>query len=418
MLLLQEDTRRWMCRWSWLLLGLLPTCVTLAYSLQNLTGLSRNAAAGELTALLGWQTTCREVRRLLPDKAEYLDVRCIDPESGICVAEISRLTLHKAGNLWLANIPRATLRWHATADWRVLLFDGPPRTKTLSSRVILAIDNLTIQNAGKRELNLEQVLIRQEQTSDGGLWHLTTGTGPTRTPGVDIALRQPVRATAENTGDQALTRERELTANSSRLPLPLSLCGSELAEMLGPAATFTGKVELRHGRDGWSGTIRGSLEEIDLATAVGEPFAQRLTGRATLLLDELRLERGRIQSASLGVRASIEQMHSQLAASLAATLHGSLARGADPGRVILENVICDAQIRLRPGRLQVRGMLPRGGILADANGQILAEPAGPLAEPGLLIKALAPPDMPLVPILPATAAWLARLPQAAQETRQ
>jgi hypothetical protein len=161
-----------------------------------------------------------------------------------------------------------------------------------------------------------------------------------------------------------------------RRPVPceiLTACaaGAPLGGLdAGSRAGVTGTLRAASTADGWSGTARGLIERVDLATLTAA-LAGGASGEATISVDELRWSRGRIETCDLGCAAGRGQIGQQLLEALVATLgcRPGAAYGPADGR---QRSFDAAALRLR---IDDRGAeLLAGGGLASLGGQSLLEP--------------------------------------------
>lgn len=369
-----ERMRRLACRWSWAALCVCPTILIAAWCAYRHTPIQR------AQAIRGWQEVVSHrtgfevllggVREARPRHVQLRELQFVDPETSVPVLRCDLLETAWDGDrcVMLAHhvealqesLPELLRQLHG----RILR-----GTKQYSSRVELIINQLRLPSASA-ELTLEDFQATWF-SSDAG-------------PRVDVEFRRKDAGSSEPVRI-AILRDRQhhppitsWTLDSSDAPLPCSSLRSIVpsVEWLGEEATFQGLLSVTHTETGPEVTVQGRLSKVDLDALVFQPFSQRCTGLAEVVLNRVEWRSGKIAEAAGEIDARDGEIGRSLIMSLASPSGLRLERVSRLERAA-ETRFTYRQLAFG-FRLNGAGVLIRGNCQAERPGVVLRDGAGPL----------------------------------------
>jgi hypothetical protein len=228
------------------------------------------------------------------------------------------------------------------------------------------------------------------------------------------AIAAPIRV--------SLARNRQLAPPATRWQLDTAgqaLPCDLLAEVwpgagrLG-ACRFTGAASLVSAGDEWSGEAAGRLSPLDLDALVTEQFPHQLSGLATLDIERLSIDRGRLAE----MRGTLRASHGAVSPSLisAAQEHlqlTALAPSVDHRAALIPFQQLAIRFRLDDRALALAGLAdPRqpGVLAASANGPILSASLDHSVASVNLLRLLVPDSQFQVPATRQTSALVKLFP--------
>lgn len=184
------------------------------------------------------------------------------------------------------------------------------------------------------------------------------------------------------------------------------------ADSLGPHAMVEGAVDATRGTDGWTGSLEGTLQRLDLAAVCGA--VRRVRGEATLAFAPLRFAAGRIVDCDLRLSAAGGVVSQDVLDALVGGLGcrpgpAYRALGGDPLRPF-DEIAC--RVLLDAAGLRVRSVEGAGGALVTARGLSMIEEPATAVPASRLAWFLSPAGRPAVPASPASAWLISVLPES------
>lgn len=408
---MHRATRVLLCRLGFVVLCLLPTLGVSGWIISRSWGggAARKAAwERELTSRLGLVVDVAEVSYPGPHTARLDDVRLLNPETLRLVAAARTIEVTRAASGWLvesspAKLELAELGQVARAIEERLL-RGPMASRTsvewspceitLTSGQPLTLRGVSGQYAAdalKAELMIAFHLPEAADPIQGAKLQAIRRRGPT-----------PATTWQLDTGGT---------------PLPCHLASGLLpgVNCLGNECLFAGRAVVMDSAAGQGGTLAGEFLAVDLDALVTERFPHRLSGRATLRIDQAVLDRGKLVELRGRLEAKGGAIGPPLLAAAQEHLQLSVLAGAadaSPGAAIPLDQLSFG-FHLAGDALSISGDADsqQGGI-------VMSGPAGPLllaplnhAVPAVsLLRTLLPAREFQVPATRQTAALIDLLP--------
>jgi hypothetical protein len=416
MLALHDRTRRRIALTLFMLLGLAPTAVVLAYGLaRHLPGHARSVA-DRLSLQLGLKTSLSSVEYVCPGVVRYRGMELADAESGkaVIVCRTVLATESMAADNQGVRRPKVDL---ATEGLEI-------ESTGLASLGRLLEQSLATRSDDAPEIRLtaQDVLLRR---LDGPTTLTTleaclsiTSAGPQaeanlRIAGLDssrpiwIGLGRDRRSTPPESGFCIDTGE-------TLLPCSLLALGLPYVDEMGPRCCFSGRIGARRSAQGYRGDLSGRFVDVDLDRLVTERFPHRLSGTAELALEIARFEGGRLREAAGTVTGGAGQVSTSLLDSMTRSL-GLATSLENHAPALLGYETLRFAFLLDQRGLQLRGHAVRddsGAILVDRWRVLLGDPARQPQPLAALFQALAPADALQVPATRETDQLLRLLPLA------
>jgi hypothetical protein len=364
---LHESVRRLWCRMLFLLLGASPVCLGLLWILWSCTPWYASQRRRDWESLLanslGMRVHVGLVREPSPEHFQLEQVIIQHPESQLEVVRVRMVEGFRRGEGWAVRLAQPEIQgdqleacWRIAHDWFLC------RPALTRNALAIAMNDVTIHGvaadargrvASTRTLKDLQIdLLPQTDLITATLRYRHAEDPPLE------AIR--LQATRYH---HSKDRHTELQLDTGRLAFPCSLLAGRFPHLgrMGPAAQFTGGVDLRMADSGqWSARIRGSVQQMDWHD-VTEPFPFRLTGLGRIEDMDVVLNDGKIQVArgKLSGRNGLVHrkwlMHSRKLFGVPAPSSLSEMRES-----MVHYHAIDASFELSPSGLIVRGNLPTG----------------------------------------------------------
>jgi hypothetical protein len=373
-----ESTQRWLCRFSFILLGFLPTALIIGSWLVSITpwsiAMTQRAIQEEIGRTLGVKATLSRFAQVAPNHDRLHDVALYHPETGQLLARLHKIEFLRQLRTWKfiisqADIDSSQLTWLSQQLHERCLCQpslGFPRIELVidASRFVNESDSperwrLELEFQGQAERSQSWLSFRSSRGSDaerGKLeivrWH---------------ALESPTTQARLQTGGQTLRQE---------------LLGAIAPETkrLGEEWCFSGELDWLSDDQQWQVTINGHLDDVDWNRATSDS-KQRLVGRGELYLSNTIFKQGRLVQAQGSMR--LGQGKISRAWLEEAQSHLSLAVRRDALRPSIEMVPFDALqfgFSLNSLGLIVQGHIPDNdpryarSLMAEASAGIVYAP--------------------------------------------
>jgi hypothetical protein len=403
-----------LCRTGFVLLCLLPTLAVCGWLVRRASSAYRAAERGEwqreLNGRLGLAVEISALSYPSFDVAVLDNVRLRDPETRAVVYECAAAEVQRTDAGWQIHASQLAVHSRSLSSAAAALHDallrrGPADLPSID----LHARELTLHSTGG------------PQTLSPFHARLASGdTGPTATiafslPAAQSAAASPVQLTiARHRHRQPPVTWWQLdTAGQS---LPLALLGDWFPDVaaLGTNCRFDGQMTVSLGSGGWTGQLRGTLQNIDLDALVSEHFPHKLSGLAVLRLDRATFDDGRL----IDLAGTLESSGGAISPSLVAASqqHLNLTRAAD-NATLRDGVLVPItrlsirfhtdgnQLVLSSGQPEKRSVL-----LANTAGPILEAPPQHRTAAVNLLRTLLPDNRYLVPATRQTSALVRLFP--------
>lgn len=408
-----SHVRRPICRLLFLLGCLMPTFLLGVWILVRSLPGHRQRFADHLSQRLGLRVELTRFDELRPGMTQLGAVRLFDPESHQLVASVERMAvLRKRGRMLLDATGTIAARDQLPRLWELLHLRILRQKDDIPSLVILTTRELVLRGR-EGDVTLRSVRAGLERTAAGpkSTWRFVF-------PGSSDLARIDVMRDCQS--EHPVTR---FALNTGTTPLPCSLLEPFCPPLrqLGPQAVFQGRMWTQRSADGWDGELSGHLGRIDLARLVSQASTHRLTGHASMTLEELRFRGSQIESARGTLSAGPGEVGKSLL-DAAVQILGLIPSGALPserpttvpyGCVNLAFVIDAAGLTLY-------GQCPDvtdGTVMAGNHGPLLQQPRHQPIPVVSFVRALVPQQAVQVPATQETVSLLRVLPLPPLMTR-
>jgi hypothetical protein len=294
---LHDQTRRRLCRWIFLISGLLPTFAVLAWatSINSAGHLADVRARLEMETGLAVRLTKVSYPRQDATLLEGLELA--DRETGETLLRMRLLEIvgdERALTL-IASQPEIEIRgvdrlWSLIDNrlWR--------RAEAKQPALHLAASELTLHWAGGLQTLVD--CNAQMDLSEAG----NTATAVCRI--ANAKSSEPIKLRLERSGRSGqLATSMELDTAGTPLPCSLLAALCQRDNRLGAQSTLQGTIQATESPDGWNVEFAGALENVDLHTAVSDQFPHQLGGTAELKIRKATVHAGRLETAEGEIQA-------------------------------------------------------------------------------------------------------------------
>jgi hypothetical protein len=393
-----------------------PTLLVMVWAASHRFSWRRIRLERDLTRAVAMSVAVGDVRFPRPGSMVLEGVSVSDPESGeeVARARLVEVVDTAAGRVATAFEPVVQIhvadelwRW---LDQHVLRQDG-----LWESGVTILADQVTLETGAPPRRERAETL-----TGFRCLLSRTTG-GP--------ELKAAFGLAGLGQGDSVqlrVVRNRQQfpaatgVAVEAKRAVPCRLLGGKMAGTLGPRAEFQGRLWAVHTPQGWDIEIGpAQWTNVDLDRLVSDRLPRKLSGSAEMVLQQARVEQGRLVEGSGTIVAGPGYVGSSLltAAAREMRFRQGVASAASRGATTrYHKIALSWRVDGRgpePG-FTLRGALPGGAIMTGERGDLLREPVDRTVPTAALIAALGPPTPFRVPAAPETAWLLGALPLARQ----
>ena len=206
----------------------------------------------------------------------------------------------------------------------------------------------------------------------------------------------------------------ELHTGAAALPCAAVATNVKGLHCLGEECRFQGSVWAARSSDGWAGDIAGRFHDADLDRLVTDHFPHKLSGSVEIVLERAKFTGGRLTAASGSLACQGGVVSRSLLSAAAESL---LLAGSD--RVLQSDEPLwrfrqlEFAFAMDGNGLAITGLCqgPQpGGIVADAQGPLLADSPEQLVPTVALVRTLAPQNEIQVPASRETDILLRALP--------
>lgn len=405
MFLLHDSTRRRMCRWAFLALGLLPLLAVCGWSCWVQTDDHCKSHEVALSQLVGAQVTLEEVTLPTPNITLYHGVTLSDGETGAPIVRLRLIEVERHGNTYDVIVSQPVV----SGDYLSALAQLVQRTLRSplpSSLVVRMLANEIVVEMPEGAQTL--VNVRSELNA--------TPAGPEIKIGLSLAGAKTQEAIMMRIGRnrQVSPAESFVQLNTRGNRLPCWLVGSfwPAALNLGSDSEFQGSLTVIETPTGWHGEIEGEIDQIELDRLVTDQFPHKLSGVAKFANCQAQFRHGRLEGGKATLVAGPGLVDRSLITSAMSNLAFQCEWPAEqfPHTLVYNKLAMKLTIDSRG--LVIDGVCPAGGgaLLVDKERIILRSPEN-LPQPVVnLVRTLVPQNEVLVPATRETDAFFRALP--------
>lgn len=287
---LHEKTQRLICRAGFFLFCLVPTVLVLCYVFVLNLPWHRRAHERELSQRLGLVATLESVSFPRPGTTLYRGLRLADPESGADVARIAALEIRHRAASWYLTATQPEIESQRAELLGRLLDERVLRGHSKNRPAIeLSAAAMTIGSAGQESQTLTDVRLSLSAESDGPILRADY-----RVAGVEMktAARVEIRRKRERN-----TATTHLIWHTGDAALPCAVWAARFPwiKRLGTRCRFRGQAELTETNNSWHGEITGRLTGVDLDRVISDQFPHKLSGEATIDMEQAIAKDGKLQ---------------------------------------------------------------------------------------------------------------------------
>ncbi len=391
---LHDRTRRRICRWAFLIGGLIPTATVLAWA-ASINSASHLAAVRErLEAELGVEVRLASVSYPRPETTLLEGLELADRETGETLLRMRLLEISsdEQSVTIVASQPVVEM---AAVDrlWPLVDRQLHRRSDGKQRALHLAASELTVRWSGG-----SQTLVgcnAQLEAGDAA----NTLIAVCRT--AENQTSEPIRLRLERSSrcGQFVT-SAELDTGPTPLPCSLLAAMLQCENRLGQRSTLHGTIQAAQSPDGWQGEFAGELKNVDLHSVVSNQFPHKLGGTGDLKIKQAFVVAGRLESAEGEIEAGPGMISQSLISAAVESLGMQRGVAANTGGSVAEYEKLLAGFSLGSKGLSIRGRYGdarSGVVMVSKEGEMLHESARSTLPIVALVKALVPDSQVQVP---------------------
>ncbi len=382
---MQESSQRALCRTAFLLLGVLPLFLAIAFcAVQFLPAYQlyrANVWSSWLSGRLGVDVQVAAVESLAPERFVLHGVRLSHPESKASLGRIRSVAVSRKSAVWTVQLDQPELEtrqlsatWRMVHDWFVC------RPQAIQPALRIQCDDLRFRDVDQEQV-LEQIAIeiysQAERTVVGAKFRL-----PSAEPNAQASVLRIVRQHS----DVHQSTVMELDSGMAGLPCKLIWPALPCLEKLGDNAVFQGKLTVNQRNQVWEANVSQSwIAGIDFGKLTsGTDY--RVTGHGFVWCENLRVNHRGLQHAYGKVTVEHGRIDSKLLGASHRSLEVELPRPVHVANVDLHSFEqLQAIIEIAPGTFKLAGGIEK--TLSDSLGRsrplvpgtLVADAAGELA---------------------------------------
>lgn len=405
--MLSDQTRRTLCRWTFLLGCLLPTGGLLAWHAAE-DGVASEALRLELCRALELDVDFERCSQPAPDLWTLSGLTLHDPESGRLLLSCREVRCTLAEQGWIVEAQQPLLDLREPALWQPVLARLLRQTSGWSWPKVRLLDcDLTLELSAQERLTV-------------GEFFASLDPGAVQSK---LALKFRAAEGAAERCEWIVERDRAGSAPGTRwaldthgMTLPCTMLQPWLsaAGWLGPRAEFTGHARFDERGGAWRGQLQGRLREIALDSLFAGHFPHPLTGTAEVELEQAVVHENRLIRARGRFTTGPGEIGRGLVQSGAEELDLSTQVDVAALSALVPYAVLDLGFELTPDGLRLTGLAPvrsaHALLVGPANEVYWGQPHAELQPVAGLLRALAPPSSVLVPAAQETQWLMACLP--------
>ncbi len=291
MFALHETTRRRLCRAGFVLVCVVPTLLVVGWATWLRRTEYRDLVARGLSARLGFAVTLTSVRHPHPDVTLLEGLELADPETGKRLARVRLVEVDASGSVLTLVASQPEIDAGNWSPWWDLLARELRRSRGQGAQLRLACGEVTL-HMPLGDQTFTEVRCQVESTEQG-----SEAACSFRLAGHEMPEPATLRV-LRNRQTTPATAGLEIQTGGATLAGGLLAAAWPPVARLGAHCRFRGSLKARENAHGWDGELAGQLLGVDLSELVSVQFPHRLSGRAELLIEQLRFHSGRIEQAT------------------------------------------------------------------------------------------------------------------------
>ncbi|HEY2882671.1 MAG TPA: hypothetical protein VGJ15_09565 [Pirellulales bacterium] len=317
---LHDRTRRQLCRAIFLLLGLLPATVAVAWSVKLHSSAYLAEIQANIATVTGLEVHLGSVAHPQPGRTRLEDIQLLDPASGQVVASARQVESIGETNAhaWAVIQPEINASL-AGSLWTIFEKQCRMGGDAVATKWRLKADEFSLRWAGSEQAFVDGSA--QFETGEGQQLFTAEFQSPTGSKGKPIQLRCQRNTMAEKTTTRfyystvgtpavSLFEDPQKSAVSSAAidsgtALPCALVAAVLhrENHLGPQSTIGGTIRAEQLPEGWRSELACRIEHVDLNAAVSRQFPHHLSGTAELTIRRTIVNSGRWEQCDAVLRS-------------------------------------------------------------------------------------------------------------------
>jgi hypothetical protein len=377
MFAMQHSTRILFCRLGFVVFCLVPTVAVSGWiALRTVGGTSAQKAEWEreLNGRLGLIVEIGQLGYPHPNLARLTDVRLLDPETRSLFASAAMIEISPTTDGWnvAAVAPRIESqqlgRLTAVLESRLLRGPSSPDVSVSLMPCELTLSGPAVEQTLRI---LQGKFIRTEKD--------TKLTADLLLPGAP-SQTQPARwIVCRDRTQTPLVTIWQLETGNCAWPCGLIRDVAPAVSRLGERCRFTGRLALVDAAGSKSGSLSGTLQDVDLDAVVSEQLSHALSGLATLRIERVVLQRDKL----VELRGTLRAQNGAISRSLvdAAAEHLQLS-GLPPAQAGLSAAVVPFRQLAVGFQLDGSTLSLTGSADPTQDGVLLANAAGPILTAG------------------------------------
>ena len=410
---LHESTQRWICRTAFAVLCIVPTTSLLAYALWVSTPVHRQSQAAKYSLQTGTTVSVDQLQYPQPGVTRLTNVVLSHSHTGEALANMRELELRRDGD-------------------GLVIFAAQPQ--------------IAAERLGELWQQVERYLLEESFPACNSIRliahdaTLSSGNGESQTFSVLEAefatyeAQRSLRITYQLAADQSaapveisLLHDGEGVSrihwNTGGADLPLSVWAERLPWLaaLGSDCRFRGSIAAASDRNGLSGSLEGTLTDVDLDRLITDQVPFKLSGQARVELRNVRIENGRLTEFDVSIQAGPGVVSQTLVHKAAQQwrLDSQSASDDASSKSLREYTQLACDIRLSAGQMYIEGTLsePAGlTMLALQDGTSWQTSPEVSHNPASIIRILSGSEEANVPATESTRQLIRWLPLATEHS--
>lgn len=380
---LHESSQRGLCRAAFVLLGVMPLLMVMAFSIAQFIPAYQEHRASSwstwLSGRLGVQVQVAAVESLAPERYVLHGLRLSHPESRASLGRIRSVKVSRQASVWSIELDQPEFETRQlSATWRMIHDWFVCRPQATQPALRIVCPDLRIRDLDQDQ-SLEQIAVEIYSQADRtivGAEFRMAGAEPNAKPTMVRIVRQH--------SDRHLSTILDLECGPTGLPCNLIAPVFPQAQMLGDRAIFLGNLSLYQRNNAWQVNLTKSwLAGVDYS-CVNFGIESHVTDRNLVWFENLKVTDRGLQNAKGGIKV----MHGRIAGDLLLAsqqhLGVELPRTVQAAGVAQSFEQLEALFEISPGVFQLSGCLEQtlpdtlgvsrplapGTLIADAAGEI------------------------------------------------
>jgi len=391
--------KRRLCRFAFVLIGVLPLLATVAYAGWRNTRFDAAHFADLLGRSFGCHATIGNADFVRPGMLRLTEVAFSNPETGQSLLRCDAVDVNRIEGALRLSISKVAVADMATDQVLYAIHERILRQPTLlREEVILSIEELSFNRVPDCRFSKNTIELRQ--TSNGT--ELRSAFYPESSllrndPTAPIDPMAPIDLTMQRNFISPARTRVKLETGPHALPMSLIVGQRNWLPQLTSSATFQGNIWWVSTPQGWTGDVVGGyLRDVELANFLGDRFGGWMDGLADITIYMATFANSRLQELVVDIDSVAGKVRTQQLAAAADVwqLNWTEQPLMDTDFVDYQRLEC--RVKLANGRIELRGgKRPMGTILTlETAQQLTTFPAELAYGPVNSIMAVLLPDQP------------------------